>query len=264
MTRTTQLLLPRLLVVVGLLWPLTAASVPINYGDVVGINVIYRQVTEKTLSAGDADGLFGAPVGSGDAIDFNPVGFASQSSGFLGNDITDVELTFGIEAKPNHLIDSIILTETGDYTLVGTGDAGTLAAVASSVIIEVLEVDFQAIVPIQIQTSMTFTPSDGDFDLFNDGSAILAGWTGSLDFDVAGFLADNLIIGDATLIQVTLDNQLVTLSQDGTTAFIAKKDTDGLSITTNVPEPSTGLLATLGLVGLGLRDRRRRKAAVSS
>ncbi len=239
-----------------LLCPSVALALPINYGDVVGISVAYRQVTEETLSIGDANGLFGAPTGAGDSIDFNPVGFVSESSGTASSDITDVELTFGIEAKPNKLIQSIVLTETGDYTLIGAGGIGTLAAVAASVIIEVLEVDFQPLVaPIQIQTALAFSPSGGDYNLQDDGSAILAGWTGSLDFDVVAFLADNGITGDATYIQVTLDNQLVTMNDAGSTAFIAKKDTDGLSVTSVIPEPSTALLLAGGLVGLGMRRR---------
>lgn len=237
--------------------PAAAFAMPINYGDRVGVTVSYLQVTEETLSTGDADGLFGAPSVFGDQIDFNPVGFSANASGAGGFDITDVELTFGIEAKPNKTIETIILTEAGDYTIVGAGGAGTLAAVAANVIIEVFEVDGVALIsPVQTNTSLAFTPSNGDFDLFNDGPNILGAWNGSLTFDVNAFLASESIAGKATLVQVTLDNQLVALSESGTTAFIAKKDTDGLSVTA-LPEPGAGLLTALGLFGLVSSGRRR-------
>jgi hypothetical protein len=234
-----------------------AFAVPINYGNYVGINVSYLQVTEQTLSAGDADGLFGAPTVVGDQIDFDPVGFAANASGAGGNDITDVELTFGIQAKPNEIITTIILTEAGDYTIAGAGGAGTLAAVAANVIIEVFEVDGVALgVPVQTNVQLAFAPSDGDYNLADDGQTILGSWNGSLTFDVAAFLASESIDGSATRVQVTLDNQLVALSEDGTNAFIAKKDTDGLSVTT-LPEPGAGILSALGLLGLAAFTRRQ-------
>ena len=236
-----------------------ASAVPINYGDFVGVNVTYLQVTEQTLSAGDPDGLFGSPTAFGDQLDFNPVGFSANASGAGGLDITDAQLTFGIDAKPNRTIENIILTETGDYTLLGSGTAGTLAAVAASVIIEVFEVDgITLLTPVQTTTALMFSPSNGDYNLADDGTALLAQWTGFLDFDVNAFLASQGISGHATLVQVTLDNQLVATSEDGTSAFIAKKDTDGLSVIA-VPEPTTGTLFTFGLLGLLAAGRRRRR-----
>ena len=60
----------------------------------------------------------------------------------------------------------------------------------------------------------------------------------------------------ATKVSVNLDNTLVALSEDGTTSFIAKKDADGLTITTNIPEPSGGALALVAALAMGIRRRR--------
>jgi hypothetical protein len=38
--------------------------------------------------------------------------------------------------------------------------------------------------------------------------------------------------------------------------LVAKKDTKGLSVTSVVPEPTTGLLVGLGLAGLAIARRR--------
>ena len=234
-----------------------AFAVPINYGDHVGVNVTYLQVTEETLSAGDPDGLFGAPSVFGDQMDFNPVGVAATASGASGLDITDAELTFGIEAKPNRTIESITLTENGDCTLLGVGTVTTLAAVSASVIIEVFELRGSAIMSIQTTTALTFAPSGGTHDLATEGQTILGTWSGSLVFDVAAFLdSEGILDGEATLVQVTLDNQLVATSEDGTTSFIAKKDADGLSVTAT-PEPGTGLMLVVGLLGLARAGRSR-------
>ena len=50
-----------------------------------------------------------------------------------------------------------------------------------------------------------------------------------------------------TKISVNFNNTLVAISQIGTSANIAKKD-NGIIITTNIPEPTSCLLAAFGLV----------------
>ncbi len=66
------------------------------------------------------------------------------------------------------------------------------------------------------------------------------------------------LLGTVTKISVNFDNKLLAISQSGTTSLIAKKDTNGIIVTTNIPEPTSCLLAMFGLVVGGLATRRSR------
>jgi hypothetical protein len=167
-----------------------------------------------------------------------------------------------VEAKPNQLIDQLQFSEAGDFTLAGFGGAGTFASVAANLFIDIVEVDGVSINAIPIITSMSFMPSSGDWDLANDGPGPVVNgtWTGSVDVDLTQVLIAEgiLFTGGVTKVNVTLDNTLVTLSEDGTSSFIAKKDTKGLSVTAVIPEPSTGLLVGFGFVLVAATRRVRR------
>ncbi len=243
-----------------------AWSAPINYGDFMGTDVWYRQITESANSAGDVPPLFGAPIVSGNSIDFNPIGFNAAAAGPAGNDITDGQLNFMIEAKPGKAITNVWLGESGDTTMVGFGTDATLTLVRSEVFIDILEIDGVSINNINLQDEMTFTPSNGDYFLCADGGCggfFQADWSGSVGFNINQELT-NLGIPfqfGATKVSVALDNTLLALSENGTQSFIAKKDSDGVTIITNVPvvpEPTTGLLAMFGFVAGVLASRRSR------
>lgn len=234
----------------------------------MGTDVWYAGVSEaNTEGTGGSDGmtgmLFGAPASvTGNSIDFNPTNFQADSSGG-GADIVDSQLSFMVIAKQGQVIDNLQFSEAGDTTIAGAPSTdATLSVVTMDVFIDVVDIDGQAVVgaPINIMGDMTFTPSDGDYFLNTDsggGNFFQTAWTGTLNIDIAAELDDLGVSYDngATKLSVTLDNTLTAVSIDGTSSFIKKKDFDGLIITSNVPEPTTALLAALASIGFIARRR---------
>lgn len=223
----------------------------INYGDFAGTTVTYEQVTETALSPGDTVPLFGAPTISGDTLDFNPDNFVASASGAGGTDQTDGKLDFGINAISGSYIPEITLSEAGDYTLGGFAN-DAFASVTATIFVDVFEVDGAPIDTISGIFSMTFTPSDGDFQLSSPidnpgGSPGIGGsWSGSVSANINQILIDNSVgyVNGATKVGVVVDNTLLALSQEGTTAEIRKKDFKGFSITV-IPEPATSGMMVL-------------------
>lgn len=233
---------------------------PINYGTFMGSTVTYVDVTEDSNS-GDSLPLFGAPTVSGDTLDFNPVGFSASASGAAGNDITDGNLSFMVVAKPGKAINLLSLNEGGDTTLAGFGTNATFTKVTGTGVLNINAVDGVGIGAVSVPFSMTFTPSGGDYGLVTDfggGPGGTIAWSGGTSFNLNSILTANSIpfVGGATKISINLDNTLTALSQAGTFSLIAKKDFGGLSITVNVPEPTTLLLASLAISGLFVSRRR--------
>lgn len=229
----------------------------INYGDFSGATVNFLQVTED--SGTDPTPVYGSPSVFGNSLDFNPLSFNASASGSGGVDITDGTLTLMMTSNPGHFIDCIKFDEAGDYTLAGFGTAATAVSVTANFNIEIQEVDGVAIGSILVNPVMNFTPSNGDFDLANDaggGPAANGSWAGMLMADLTQVLIDNNIpyVNGVTKVSVTFDNTLVATSEDGTSAFIAKKDVGGVGITV-IPEPASLGLLTLG--GLCMMARRR-------
>jgi hypothetical protein len=257
------------LVALGLLFPNSslAGGIPcaddpdaMCYGDFMGDTVSYLMVREKSTS-GDAVPLFGMPGISGNTLDFDPLGFSAFASGAAGIDVTDSNLQFMVVAKEDIAIDNILFEEAGDVTLGGLFPPNAFASVTANVFIDIDQVNGVGVNPVKLQLNMEFTPSDGDFMLSTDGGGVPynAIWTGKLFVDLkqaildAGYSASDNI----TKITVNLDNTLTAVSMAGTSALIAKKDADGLIVTTNVPEPTACMLAMLGLVAGTLVRRRR-------
>jgi hypothetical protein len=55
------------------------------------------------------------------------------------------------------------------------------------------------------------------------------------------------IVPNATKVSIDLTNTLTASSQAGTMSLINKKDFGGISITVNIPEPTSLVLAAFGL-----------------
>lgn len=227
----------------------------------VGSDVWYGGVSE---SNDDTVSRFGAPQSiTGNSIDFDPVGFVAQSDNGEGAVTVDSQLNMMVVALPGKVIDNIQFSEAGDTTLNGSPVADfAVTTVTTSIFVDVLEIDGSPVgSPININTSMLFTPSDGDYVLSVDGSPITFTyntiWTGLAQIDIKQFLIDNNIdfINGATKLGIALDNTLTANSISGSSAFIAKKDFDGLTVTTNIPEPSTALLVMLAISSVAASRR---------
>ena len=236
-----------------------APAAPIPYGDFTGTNVKFIGVTEN--SGTDPTPLFGTPGVSGDTLDFDPITFSSFSQNGA-SDITDGTLTFKLASLDGSFLDVLRLQEQGDVSLIGFGGVGTYASITTSVFINILAVDGVAITPVNVTNNLVFSPSGGTYDLANDGGGgpfFNTIWGGVRDFDITQALVNNNIpyVNGATLISVTLDNTLVTLSQQGTSSFIAKKDVQGITFTV-VPETSSVIMMSLAVGGLLLVRTSRR------
>lgn len=275
----------KLAILVGAVLLLAVFSQPsvgaqINYGTHMGTHVSYVNVTEDS-GADEPLPLFGAPTVTGNSIDFNPVGFDAASANG-GSDITNSNLVFMVVAKSGSRIDSITLTEMGDTTLAGNvapGSMGTASAVFASGTLDIHEVNFVGINHISVPFSLSFSPSGGTYFLGTDGGggpSYSTPWSGSVTLDIeAILLANGFVIppgpvdpdGGATKISIDLDNTLVAVSQQGTSALINKTDFGGVTVRVNVPtepggdveipEPTCFMLAGLGLLGIVLNRRAR-------
>ena len=215
--------------------PLVASASSLNYGDKVGADIIYRQVSEDSVT--DPVPLYGDPAISGNALLFTPVNFgAFASNGLL--DITDSTLTTMIEAKPGKRIRQVAFAEAGDYSLVGSGTAATSAIVRAPYFVRVVEVDGNPITPILFTSSLTFTPSGGDYYLPGDAGSGQT-FVGTTLINLDAILANAGVSGQATKVFFSMDNQLTATSELGTISFIKKKTADGVTITTIIPEPTS-------------------------
>lgn len=240
-----------------------------------GTDVWFGGVSESnTVGPGGSDAmLFGPPTSvTGNSIDFNPTNFEASvqapPTGFA-TEIVDSQLSFTVVAKPGRRINELILNESGDTTIAALPTSLlTESSVTTFIMIDVIELDGAApSQPINISATMTFSPSGGSYSNAADGgqsydangaAAIFAtDWVGVAEVDFVAELASRGIDFDfgVTEIDVTLDNTLTVTAQNGESSFIKKKDFDGLTVTSVIPEPTT--LALLALAAAGVASRRR-------
>lgn len=223
----------------------TAHAAAINYGDFSDIppgSVMYLDVTES--SGTDATPLFSAPSITEDTLDFDPKGFVAFA-GSGGSDITDGQLNFSIMSAPGTGISSILFSEGGDFSLLGTGSAATMITGGISVHVEIIEVDGVALPsPIDVLATVSFTAN------LASSPTALSPWSNTLFVDFGPSLVLNNVsyqLG-VTKADIVLDDLLAAISQTSSTALIAKKDFQIIPTIEgdNIPEPASLALFTLG------------------
>ncbi len=222
----------------------------ISYGNFgpVSPGVSFIDVTES--SGTDPVPLYGPPSLFVTGLDFNPTSFVSTSSNG-STDITDGQLNYTVMGSGSGAnavgISSIIVSESGDYTLAGAGTNVTQVLAGAIVQATVRQINGVDVAPFNL------TPVNASFGDSLPPQEVVHPWSLGLTMNVAAQMAS---LGyspsqKATKIDVAIDNQLLSFSETGTTAFIAKKDfrvkieTDGV-----IPEPATLLLVLSGCIGI--------------
>jgi hypothetical protein len=233
----------------------TVVAAPIHYGD-FGPDfppggVAYLDVTES--SGTDATPLFGVPALTANTLDFDPVGFAASATDGA-SDVTDGQLNFTLSVLDGAGATSLLLHESGDYTLFGSGTTATAAAAGVSIEIDILEVDQVALTtPIPV-----FANASIGLNLVNNGPVVLAPWSIGLLVDFGFVLDANNIDFDlgVTKAEVVIDDELLASSEDLSIARLAKKDFLIAPGIEGNPIPEPGTLALFALSGLVFLRRR--------
>jgi hypothetical protein len=239
-----------------------ALAATINYGDFEGKTVVYLDVSEANS---EPNLLFSAPTVVGDSLKFDPVNFFAEVDPGAGTQITDSEIVTVIEALPGFFIDNIQISEQGDLTLVGLPGAFGIAQVGAAFFFEVLAVDGVLVGDGPMgHVNMQFTtgggPNGGEYALPGDAGTAVP-WSGTAFLDIGAAMAASPFSGQqATSVRLSFDNSLAAAADANASSFIKKKQIGGIIIRTNIPEPSTFILAASVLVaaGLGLARRRSR------
>ncbi len=260
-----------------------AASLP--YGQLMGTQVTFIDVTESSQSAlplyGAPSTIVGPPGGifpclpadgctvSGNALHFSPVLFDSQSVNQAPpQETTDGQLTFMAASKPGQYINNIDFQEAGAFSVSGfvaSNTNDTFVEVTGAGNVTVLEIDGNSnIVPLVIPISLKieYDPNVGPNVIaskwqFGTNGSGAGSWGGDQLIDIKQALlnAGRPVVVGATKINVNFDNILTAQSELLGSARIDKKLF--LTVTINIPEPTSCSLALFGLVGSLLVLRRR-------
>jgi hypothetical protein len=226
----------------------------------IGNQVTYPSVSESSSTSSTP--LYGAPTVSGNNLVFSNLNFSAISTNASpALDFVDGQLNFTLQSDPGSFLQTLDLTEFGDYNVSATpanpAAVNFAEAYENDVQITVLAVNGVALnTPLVNNTSdmMMISPDGGQYE--TDVTPSTGNFTGTADANLAALFGSNQI----TEIAVSFDNQLLAESQLGGIADIAKKGFDVVPGTgPNVPEPSSASLV-LFAVGMGLKRRRNRRA----
>jgi hypothetical protein len=231
-----------------------SASASIDYGNFLGPNVEYLNVTETNVSIPASNAaLYGPPTIAGNSLIFSPPDFTADAAGAGGFELTNGHLNTTAQALGSATLDNVIIGEAGDYTLAGTGTSATNVSVSAPLIVRITAINGVSVNPITFTDNVVFTPDGGKYSLpSNAGVGVL--WTGILSDSLDSVITNAGLTGQPTQVVLDLDNILSAFSEAGTVAQIEKK-TSGVTITF-VPEPTS--LGLLALGGMSLMSRRRR------
>lgn len=207
------------------------------------------------------------PTVSGNSLIFSNLNFAAVSTnGSPALDFVDGQINFTLQADQGSVLQTLNLTEFGDYN-VSTTPANPAAvdfaeAYQNPVLITVLAIDGVPVTPVENSSDIMTITDGGVFE--NPPSStpvsISGGWTGTVTANLDSLFGSDEI----TEIAVSFDNELLAGSQTGGIADIAKKGFDvnpgPVNGNPGVPEPSILGLAVVAM-GMGLKRRRRGLAA---
>jgi hypothetical protein len=228
----------------------SAQSLTIGYADCDGAGgtVTYTNISESSADAP----LFNAPYCAGNVLDFNPTGFEALQVGAGGNSI-DGQLNFSVVADSGHYVDTILLNEFGDYTLLGN-DSGIWANATMTVSLEIVELNqgnLTSGIPslVNQQTSVQF---EVPVDISPAGT-----WSLSASYDLNQILLDAGEEPGAQTKQVNivLDNTLSGWAGSSDYERITKKSMGVLAVTAAIPEPTAAFLFSMGLLTLAARRK---------
>jgi hypothetical protein len=220
-------------------------AAPVNYGDFSGMGPgAVDFIAVREASATDPfpanSPLFGAPIHVGNRLIFqHEMLFTSVASGGSA-DTTSGTLSMIIRADMGTFLEEIVITETGDWSMLGAGTNATSATVNGLLAVTELA---PGVSPTMTST-FTVTPTPA-YHLPTTPEGEFAAIT---FIDLSGL--------GVTEVVISLNNNLQTTSESGTVSFIQKKSVIVEVNEPPIPEPAT--LSLVGLTGLFVMRRRRR------
>ncbi len=250
------------LIVTTICAPGVVDAASINYGNfnIPPAGIMFQGVTES--SGTDPVPMYGPPAPFFVGLDFDPTNFVSTSANGSA-DITDGQLNFtimGLVSPSGYVgVNAISLFEAGDYSLAGAGGAGTSVVAGAILRATVTQINGSPVAPLNLN------PVNASFSDSLPGLVAVAPWSLGLFMDIGAQLA-GLGFGPsdvATKIDVSVNNALISTSEPGSVAFIAKKEfqirLDPERVGNPfIPEPNTLLLASLAMCGWQFATGRHR------